>query len=110
MRVWLRERWQSRMAEWQEDGVGNILCRIGGNGPRLLVVSHMDEIGFVVRYITEQGFILLDTAQGARRNSPEGIAGAGADGLVFQIPVRDADSQRAVWAIRSHLAVPEGGA
>lgn len=43
----------------------------------------------------------------ARRNSPEGIAGAGADGIIA-IPVRDADSQRAVWAIRSHLAVPEG--
>lgn len=44
----------------------------------------------------------------ARRNSPEGIAGAGTDGLAYQIPVRDADSQRAVWTIRSHLAVPEG--
>lgn len=44
----------------------------------------------------------------ARRNSPEGIAGAGADGLIINIPTRDADSQRAVWAIRSHLAVPEG--
>ena len=43
----------------------------------------------------------------ARRNSPEGIAGAGVDGII-SIPTRDADSQRAVWAIRSHLAVPEG--
>lgn len=71
VRVWLRERWRGRMAEWREDGVGNILCRVGGNGPRLLVAAHMDEIGFVVRHVTERGFILLDTAQGARRLSPD---------------------------------------
>jgi hypothetical protein len=44
----------------------------------------------------------------ARRNSPEGVVGTGTDGLSFAVPVRDADSQRAVWAIRSHLAVDEG--
>ena len=71
VRVWLREHWQGRVAEWREDGVGNILCRVGGKGPRLLIVAHMDEIGFVVRHVTEKGFILLDTAQGARRTSPD---------------------------------------
>jgi hypothetical protein len=44
----------------------------------------------------------------ARRNSPEGVAGAGSDGLIYTIPVRDADSQRAVWHIQAHLLVPEG--
>ncbi len=71
VRVWLRDRWQGRMAEWHEDPVGNIVCRVGGSGPKLLVQAHMDEIGFVVRYITEQGFLLLDTAQGPRRSSPD---------------------------------------
>jgi endoglucanase len=31
----------------------------------------MDEIGFVVRFITNSGFLLLDTAQGPRRQSPD---------------------------------------
>jgi putative aminopeptidase FrvX len=71
VRVWLRERWRARMAEWHEDPVGNIVCRVGGCGPKLLVQAHMDEIGFVVRYITEKGFVMLDTAQGLRRLSPD---------------------------------------
>jgi putative aminopeptidase FrvX len=71
VRVWLRERWQGRMAAWREDPVGNIVCRVGGSGPKLLVQAHMDEIGFVVRYITPEGFVMLDTAQGLRRMSPD---------------------------------------
>jgi putative aminopeptidase FrvX len=71
VRVWLRERWQGRMAVWHEDPVGNIVCRVGGSGPKLLVQAHMDEIGFVVRYITPEGFLMLDTAQGLRRLSPD---------------------------------------
>lgn len=71
VREWLRQRWQPRAAEWIEDPVGNVLCRIGGSGPRLLLQAHMDEIGFVVRYITPDGFLLLDTAQGPRGQSPD---------------------------------------
>ncbi|MFO7166966.1 MAG: M20/M25/M40 family metallo-hydrolase [Chloroflexota bacterium] len=71
VREWLRRRWAPRAAEWHEDAVGNLLCRIGGSGPRLLIQAHMDEIGFVVRYITSNGFLLLDTAQGPRRQSPD---------------------------------------
>lgn len=71
VRVWLRERWRGRMTEWHEDPVGNLFGRVGGSGPKLLIQAHMDEIGFVVRYITEQGFLMLDTGQGQRRMSPD---------------------------------------
>ncbi|MEN9936094.1 MAG: hypothetical protein RLZZ387_2673 [Chloroflexota bacterium] len=71
VRAWLRSRWQPRVAEWHEDAVGNVLCKVGGSGPRLLIQAHMDEIGFVVRHITPAGFLLLDTAQGPRRQSPD---------------------------------------
>lgn len=71
VRAWLRDHWQPRTHDWREDAVGNVLCRVGGSGPRLLIQAHMDEIGFVVRYITPSGFLLLDTAQGPRRQSPD---------------------------------------
>jgi endoglucanase len=71
VQAWLRTHWQPHMAEWIEDPVGNILCKVGGSGPKLLLQAHMDEIGFVVRYITHNGFLLLDTAQGPRRMSPD---------------------------------------
>lgn len=66
VRVWLRQQWQPHMAEWIEDPVGNVIGRVGGSGPRLLIQAHMDEIGFVVRSITPQGFLLLEPAQGDR--------------------------------------------
>lgn len=71
VRVWLRAHWRERMAAWHEDAVGNIVCRVGGSGPKLVVAAHMDEIGFVVRYITDKGFLLLDAGQGPRRASPD---------------------------------------
>jgi putative aminopeptidase FrvX len=52
------------------DAVGNLLARVGGSGPRVLVQAHMDEIGFLVRHITAEGFLFLDSQQGERRDMP----------------------------------------
>jgi tetrahedral aminopeptidase len=67
----LHERWAPRCAEVRRDAVGNVVARAGGSGPRVLVQAHMDQIGYVVRHITDDGFLLLDGAQGDRRNGPE---------------------------------------
>jgi endoglucanase len=69
VRDWLRANWRDRVEEWIEDPVGNIACRVGGSGRRLLIQAHMDELGFVVRYITPQGFLVLDPGQGDRHAS-----------------------------------------
>src|SRR3954471_4656274 len=67
----LQRRWEPRCAEVRRDAVGNVIARVGGSGPRVLVQAHMDQIGYVVRHITDDGFLLLDGAQGDRRNGPE---------------------------------------
>ena len=67
----LLERWRERVAELTVDPVGNVLARVSTGGPRLLVHAHMDEISYVVRSITDDGFLLLDTGQGRRREGPE---------------------------------------
>ncbi|MBH8598945.1 M42 family peptidase [Thermoactinomyces sp. CICC 10523] len=66
VRDWLRQRWKRHVEEWEEDSLGNILCKVGGQGPRVLIAAHMDEIGFIVRYITDSGFILVESAQEPR--------------------------------------------
>ncbi len=43
----------------------------------------------------------------ARRNSPEGVAGAGSEGII-SIPSRDPDTQRSIWTIQAILGVPMG--
>src|SRR3954454_19810837 len=67
----LEQRWSDRCAQVRRDPVGNVIARVGGSGPRLLVQAHMDQVGYVVRYVTEGGQLLLDTSQGDRRTGPE---------------------------------------
>ncbi len=39
------------------DRNGSVFCDAGGEGPRVLVAGHMDEVGFMVQNITTDGFI-----------------------------------------------------
>ena len=48
----------------RRDPVGNLVARVGGSGPRVLVQAHMDQVGYVIRYVTEDGYLLLDGSQG----------------------------------------------
>ncbi len=48
------------------DGLGGLLCtrRGGAARPRVLLAAHMDEVGFVVTDVTEQGFLRFQTVGG----------------------------------------------
>jgi tetrahedral aminopeptidase len=56
---WLVGRWSEIAAEVRRTRVNNILARIGGNGPRLVLVAHADEICLMVKSITDDGFLHL---------------------------------------------------
>ena len=42
-----------------QDKIGSVICQKSGSedDPRIMLASHMDEIGFMVRHITKEGFI-----------------------------------------------------
>src|SRR6188472_2956982 len=67
----LTSRWEPRCESLRRDPVGNLVARVGGSGPRVLVQAHMDQVGYVIRHVTEDGYLLLDGSQGDRRTGPE---------------------------------------
>jgi endoglucanase len=42
-----------------QDHIGSLICSLPGGeaGPRVMLVGHMDEVGFMVRHITKEGFL-----------------------------------------------------
>lgn len=46
------------------DGNGSVICDAGGEGPRVMVAGHMDEVGFMVQGITPHGFLQFVTLGG----------------------------------------------
>lgn len=45
--------------ELSQDKIGSVICRNAGSSdkPRIMLAGHMDEIGFMVKQITDDGFI-----------------------------------------------------
>ena len=62
----LRREWQGLVTNLRTDGVGNLLAELEGQSesPRVLLMAHLDEVGFLVRYIDEDGFIYFNNVGG----------------------------------------------
>jgi putative aminopeptidase FrvX len=47
------------VGEISQDKTGNLICRLDGAAPapRVMLAGHMDEIGFMVKHITNEGFL-----------------------------------------------------
>jgi endoglucanase len=56
---WIEARWRTFASEVRRTKVDNVLARIGGSGERLLLLAHADEINYVVRSITDDGFVSI---------------------------------------------------
>jgi len=47
-----------------EDRFGNIICHVGGKGKKLLITAHADEIGFIIKSISKEGFLYFQKVGG----------------------------------------------
>lgn len=47
------------LGEITQDKIGSVICKLAGESesPKVMLAGHMDEIGFMVKHITKEGFI-----------------------------------------------------
>lgn len=57
LREIIREELEDYVDDVKVDNMGNIICTKNGSSPELMLAAHMDEIGFMVKYIDDKGFI-----------------------------------------------------
>ncbi len=62
MNAYLHEVW-TPLGTVDETPIGNVVAHIGGQGPKIVLDAHSDEIGYVVRAISDDGFLWITTAQ-----------------------------------------------
>lgn len=60
----LRATLEKHADEISFDGLGSVIARKGNHGPKVAIVGHMDEVGFMVSHITEAGFLRFATIGG----------------------------------------------
>jgi endoglucanase len=59
-------RYFEPLGEITQDRIGSLICKKTGDAvePRVLLAGHMDEIGFMVKYVTKEGFIKFTSLGG----------------------------------------------
>ena len=56
---WLLSRWQDKVDRVWLTPVGNLIAHLEGPGPKLMICAHADEVSFVVRGISDDGFLVV---------------------------------------------------
>lgn len=87
-------------AEYYTDNMGNLLvAKKGRKAPekKLLVSAHMDEVGFIVSYITDDGYLKFDQVGGIDRRVILGksvTVGKNVNGVVSAAPMHLLNSEQ----------------
>ncbi len=64
VQAWVADAWRERGLRVERTPIGNLMARVGGTGPKLLIGAHADEICFRVKSVDEQGFVWLTAGRG----------------------------------------------
>jgi endoglucanase len=67
---WCANHWQQHAEHVEITQVGNVVARVGGEGPALIVLAHGDELGLMVKSITKHGLLQIWPAGRDTRGRP----------------------------------------
>jgi len=65
----IEQIWHAAGAQTERSKIGNVIARAGGQGLRLLLIAHADELCYLVRSIDPAGFLWLANGQGWERTT-----------------------------------------
>jgi len=86
----IREEVADLCDETRVDGLGNLICRIGSGGTKVLIAAHMDEIGLMANYQEpESGYLRFSSLGGLRQDTLNGNRVQFEDGAVGVIAVQE---------------------
>lgn len=72
------------------DPLGNLICKVGKSGPKVMVAAHMDEIGVMANYVEpESGYLRFTGIGGLNRTTLTGSRVRFEDGTVGVIGAHD---------------------
>ena len=105
MRRFVAEEMRPLVDTIEADVMGNLIGFKKGasDGPRVMIAAHMDEIGFLVKFIDDRGFLRLNPVGGwdprvmvAQRVLVHGFAGETLRGALMPAakPIHHADRRR----------------
>ena len=101
MAAYMRREFESCGLPVTIDTLGNCMARVDGtdpNAPVIMVFAHMDSLGFVVRYIEEDGFIRIERLGGI----PEKVLPS----TEIQIQTRSGEMIPGVIGVKAHHVTP----
>jgi endoglucanase len=64
----LKELLKDSVDEFQQDGLGSLIAIRHGAGPKVMLSAHMDQIGLMVTFIEDNGFLRACPVGGFRQN------------------------------------------
>src|SRR4051794_6440320 len=67
---WCARHWSTFAEHVEITRVGNVVARVGGQGPRLIVLAHGDELALMVKSIADNGLLRVWPAWADRSGRP----------------------------------------
>lgn len=91
----IREEVADLADEIYVDGLGNLICRVGSGGKKVLIAAHMDEIGLMANYQEpESGYLRFTNIGGLRTDTLNGNRVLFEDGTVGVISVQSGGGKK----------------
>jgi putative aminopeptidase FrvX len=98
----VERRWREAGVAIEHTRTGNLVGRVGGSGPKVLLVAHADELCYLVRAIDQDGFLWLANGQAWQRTFS--VRNLFTVGSPVRVLARSGELPGVIAAVTGHVA------